>query len=784
MCYDQDDGLVVLFGGFGREEFLDDTWTYSVQSNTWSERQPVPSPPIGSESRCMAYDPNSHLVIYFGGDGSSNETWTYNVTANLWTNRTDSVAPAASYDSAMVYDEASRLIVLFGQDAMSSPIGETWILNTSTFTWTQKSPLSSPSNRYSHALVYDSTLGAALLYGGISPINASRLGDTWAYNVTTDNWTNLLPAVSPSPRSGSVMFYDSNMNAAVLFGGWDGNSRGDSWLFGASGRYTSGTYTCAPKDTGGSAYFGNLLWESAAPAGTSVKLQLRSGATQADMESKGFTGPDDTPGTFFDISGQRIPSMHNGSRWVQYRAYLASDSLLLTPKVSSVTVNFNLLQDITITSPAGGENWTDQQSINWSAADPDSDPLMVNVYLLNDSGGKELLATAVPAGDGTWMWDTTTVPNGTYRIMVVARDGNPTIPLEANGTSNEFQILHSGTGPSPGTNHPPTVVLRFPIDGASLVIQPSSTVKLGWNGSDADGDPINYTVYISNMTFNMSSLPPPTELTNRSFFDAFDLKDNNTYHWTVIASDGKATGNGSIWKFAVKFGALNFPPRIISTPPANATVGVEMVYQLSAADENGDPITYTIKSNIAGMVIDPSSGRLTWTPRPSQAGDVTVLINASDGQGGFAEQRFTLFVSEPAVRKPTCVIQSPSLNDIVRGRFRVNGTAINGSFGIVRVQVRVDGRDWMDAGWAAGNWSLEVDTRHLVNGPHIIEARAFDGRNYSDPDPVHVHVRNPERDFDTTWSPAGFVMLLVLLGAAIFLLWHLMLRKGGPPPLR
>jgi hypothetical protein len=160
-----------------------------------------------------------------------------------------------------------------------------------------------------------------------------------------------------------------------------------------------------------------------------------------------------------------------------------------------------------------------------------------------------------------------------------------------------------------------------------------------------------------------------------------------------------------------------------------------------------------------------------------------VTVRVSDGQGGYAEQKFLVFVGEPPAKKPICTIKSPLQKAIVWGKFWVNGTAVNGSYKIVRIQVRVDQREWVEAGRKAGNWSVELNTQNIPNGQHVLEARAFDGRNYSDPAPVVVNVRNPDRDLVSALDPVGPLMLLVLLAAALFLGWHLLLRKGGPPDM-
>lgn len=786
MAYDRAGGVVVLFGGMREAAYLNDTWTYSVSSNAWTNRQPA-SPPPGGVGNCMAYDPTGRLHLLFGGGVapgvSGNLTWTYSVADNLWTNRTGAVAPSSRYGADIDYDEAGHLFVLFGGSTSGGLLADTWVMDPATFAWTMRTPPASPAARTFHAMCYDTSAGVTMLFGGLGPTIDNLLGDSWSYNATTNIWTNLLPALAPAARDYPRLYHDTSTNATVLFGGSDGSARGDTWLYDLGGRMTSGTHTSIAKDTGGSAYFGKLQWEAAVPAGTVLKLQLRSGATQAEVEAKDFTGPDGTAATFFTASGARIPTAYNGSRWVQWRSYFDSDSILKTPTLTSVTVNYNLLQTVTVTSPLGGENWTGQQSINWSSSDPDNDALTVNIYLVGPSGS-EPIATDIPAGDGSWLWDTTTEENGTYRIMLVARDGNGEIPLSANGTSGEFVIHHEGTGPPPVTNHPPGVMMIYPIDDAALTLQVPAMVKLQWNGTDEDGDPLNYTVYFANHSFNQSALPPPAAVTAQTFYNAVNLVDGAIYYWSIIANDGKANSTPAVWRFTVKIGIVNIPPHITSTPPTTATVGKEYVYQVAVSHSGTGNISYTLSSAIEGMYLNSTTGRLNWTPGPNQTGNAVVVINVTDGEGGYDEQRFTITVGAAQATGPSCMFISPRPGKIVRGVFTVRGTAVNGSFGILRVQVRIDGLDWKDVGRSAGNWSLDLNSKYLINGRHMIEVRAFDGRRYSDMTALDVFVRNPERDFVTDAFPVGGVMLLLVVVAAVFLLWHLILRKGGPPPLK
>ncbi|MEO2005261.1 MAG: putative Ig domain-containing protein, partial [Candidatus Poribacteria bacterium] len=63
-------------------------------------------------------------------------------------------------------------------------------------------------------------------------------------------------------------------------------------------------------------------------------------------------------------------------------------------------------------------------TVYWSASDADDDPLTVDL-LYSDDDGATLLDRASDLGsDGSFVWDTTTVADGTYRLAVRASDGD------------------------------------------------------------------------------------------------------------------------------------------------------------------------------------------------------------------------------------------------------------------------------------------------------------------------------------------------------------------------
>ncbi|MBW3563507.1 MAG: hypothetical protein KY459_02155 [Acidobacteria bacterium] len=96
------------------------------------------------------------------------------------------------------------------------------------------SALAFPSARRNPAMTWSTTEGAAVLFGGLSAADASRitysLGDTWEWNGI--DWIRVYPEISPQKRSGASMTFDSVGGRVILFGGFDGETTyADTWSY-------------------------------------------------------------------------------------------------------------------------------------------------------------------------------------------------------------------------------------------------------------------------------------------------------------------------------------------------------------------------------------------------------------------------------------------------------------------------------------------------------------------------------------------------------------------------
>jgi hypothetical protein len=255
----------------------------------------------------------------------------------------------------------------------------------------------------------------------------------------------------------------------------------------SAGQGTKGTYLSDIRDAETVATWGAISWRGSAPPGTAVRLFTRSGNTSV---------PDDTwspwSSDYSRSEGEQITSPK--ARYLQWKTEL-SGSGSASPIVTSVTVAYlqrNLrpeISSITVHPPgvvfqkpfssgdaelAGfdgapndrrGNQPTSQGSVGpaaassapalgrrtfqkglqtliWKADDDNDDELQYDV-LYRREGETAWKPLKRGLSDPIFVWDTTSVPNGTYVVKIVASDapGNPPgTALAGERESRSFDI--------------------------------------------------------------------------------------------------------------------------------------------------------------------------------------------------------------------------------------------------------------------------------------------------------------------------------------------------------
>jgi RHS repeat-associated protein len=89
-------------------------------------------------------------------------------------------------------------------------------------------------------------------------------------------------------------------------------------------------------------------------------------------------------------------------------------------------------------------------------------------------------------------------------------------------------------------------------------------------------------------------------------------------------------------------GFENNPPIITSSPATTARINARYTYDVDAIDIDGDTLLFQLTTAPGGMLINNSTGKITWTP--DAVGIFTAAVGASDGEGGLATQSWDIEV--------------------------------------------------------------------------------------------------------------------------------------------
>ncbi|NHJ21949.1 MAG: hypothetical protein EAX91_13465 [Candidatus Lokiarchaeota archaeon] len=239
MVYDSESDKIVIFGGWNNTDTpYSSTWVFDYNSDTYVKRAPSPTPRRRAEPG-ITYDLLRDMIILFGGrenftdTGDLGDSWIYDYNSDTWTRLFPVSSPSARRAMSMAYDSESDRIVLFGgQSGVSVEVyyNETWVGNPGSNTWQKMSPVLAPPARMNHGMAYDSESDRMILFGGYS--GSIFFNDTWAYDYNTNTWEELTNPTHPSPRGAHTISYDSESDRIVLFGG----SRlsvtlDDTWLY-------------------------------------------------------------------------------------------------------------------------------------------------------------------------------------------------------------------------------------------------------------------------------------------------------------------------------------------------------------------------------------------------------------------------------------------------------------------------------------------------------------------------------------------------------------------------
>ncbi|MEZ6135208.1 MAG: putative Ig domain-containing protein [Pirellulaceae bacterium] len=177
--------------------------------------------------------------------------------------------------------------------------------------------------------------------------------------------------------------------------------------------------------------------------------------------------------------------------------------------------------------------------------------------------------------------------------------------------------------------------------------------------SDPDGDSLSYQLLSGATTGALAPLGLTLNPATGRIAWRPTRNQLGSHEVTIRVVDGK--GGRATESFMIDVTPRqpnsNLRPIITSRPVTSAPVGLRYRYDVDAMDPDGDALRYSLVTAPAGVVIERSSGIVSWVPTDNDIGPHEIIVRATDEVGGVAMQAFQLFVF--AINDPPEITSRP-----------------------------------------------------------------------------------------------------------------------------
>ncbi|MBI1249378.1 tandem-95 repeat protein [bacterium] len=273
---------------------------------------------------------------------------------------------------------------------------------------------------------------------------------------------------------------------------------------------------------------------------------------------------------------------------------------------------------------------------------------------------------------------------------------------------------------------------------------------------DPEGDPVTFSLSDQYPTYPELELVDPQRGIVR--WRPNLATDYNEHSIGVVATDDRGGVAVQEWSFITLLDpAINYPPEVAAYP-SEMTAGVDLPFYFASpvSDPNGDELTYTIVDAPVGLVVDPLTGAITYTPSVDDLGTHHVQIDAASDGFDPVTIEFDLNVDENYQNYPPQISGSPGTDTFVESVYRAKFTAADPENQPIVWQL-VDAPEGAVISSNTGQfvWTPTTDQ----SGTHTVTVRASDlAGNWDELTwDVNVHSANQGPNFATSPPVRRFI---------------------------
>jgi large repetitive protein len=343
-------------------------------------------------------------------------------------------------------------------------------------------------------------------------------------------------------------------------------------------------------------------------------------ATDADGDKLTYTLTNPPAGMVIDTNTGLITWTPTAAQsGVKNVAITVSDGTLTTQQTYALTVGntpINHSPEITST-PSFTTNLDKTYSYQLTGKDTDNDTLIWSL----DNAPKGMV---IDSSTGIVKWNPTSTQLGSHTIAVRLTDAYGLY------VGQEYTLKVNGVNTPPQIQSSPNTVGGL-----------NSPYKYQVKAVDLEGDTLTYTLgrrptgMMVDANTGLITWTPNAVQIGSQIIDVLVTDTSASLSAGIQGAVSTQTYN-----LVVGSTPINQAPTITSTPKFTADVNSPYQYQVVGTDPENNQITYALANAPTGMVIDASTGLITWSS--PTLGTTQIAITATDPSGAVATQGYTL----------------------------------------------------------------------------------------------------------------------------------------------